>query len=447
LANSETDQFVFERVSICGSQANSWAIDDATNQSASLCLFAAGSFVSGDASALQPHSTSKFGVDSDLVFITPPEEVSNVEARENAVPLPHHVPGAMRPEQLMECEDGCLQAVHIRLCWAKMRRKPCKALLLESMLAGNGAVLSNRALVAIGKLAVHHGLRIVVDEIVTGGRTGRMLHLLSKPASFQAQVTHITLGKWCQMGMILLSKEWMEKRKTLHPVVERGSSALLCSDDASTQWRCVKSCLSEIPVKRERVLKKLGLKEEDAWGQGLIAFAPCRRETMCGLKCRFLPLIHANTPIDKFKHTLLRSKDFRLEVDGLVVAGVRAWILEVPQKKSDSESWPEEKKLDAERMIDFNLVSKMTKNCSESDEKQSAEWIQLCMPGANRSQGEAALSRLRNAGCLVQTQKGKKRQRSWKLEKGFVSPWKSQDFDDTISSAIQNERGQQRNWC
>ena len=438
LVKAETDQFVFERVSICGSQANSWAIDDATNQAASLCLFAAGSYVSGDASALQSYSTAEFVMGSDLVFITPPKEISNLQARENTVPLPYHIPGVMCPKQLMEYEDECLQAVHIRLCWAKMRRQPYKALLLELMLAGNGAILSNRALVAIGKLAVHHGLRIIVDEIMTGGRTGGMIYLLTKPKSFQVQVTHITLGKWCQMGIILLSKEWMEMRKTLYPVFKRGSSTLLCTDEASNQWRCVKSCLAEIPAKRGKVLKKFGLKEEDVWGQGLIMFAPCRRETMYGLKCRFLPLIHSNTPLDKFKYTLLRSKDFRLEVNRVVVDGVREWIKEEPQPKADNLSWPEEKKLDAERLIDFVLVSTLIKSYSESDEKQSADWIKLCMPGGgvNRSQGEAALSRLRNAGYLVQTQKGKKRQRNWKLKKNFIAPWKSEDFDDIIKAII-----------
>ena len=224
------------------------------------------------------------------------------------------------------------------------------------------------------------------------------------------------------------------KRKTLYPVFKRGSSTLLCSDDATNQWRCVKSCLDQIPAKREKVLKKIGLKEKDVWGQGLIVFGPCRRETMHGLKCRFLPLIHSNTPIDKFKYTLLRAKDFRLEVNGLVVHEIRAWISVVPQKKTDEESWPEEKKMDDERLIDFGLVSTLIKSHTESDEKPSADWIKLCMPGVNRSQGEAALGRLRMAGYMAQTQKGRKRQRNWKLVPGFIAPWKSDDFDDILDS-------------
>ena len=186
---AETDLFCFERVSICGSQANSWAINDATNHNASLCLFAAGSYVAGDGSALQSYSSSEFTTGSELALITPPQDVSKGVCT-NTVPLPYHIPGVLGAKELMAYEDECLQAVHIRLSWAKMRRKPFKALLLELMLAGNGAILSNRALVSIGKLAIHHNLHVIVDEIMTGGRTGNMFYLFSKPPSFQSTVTH-----------------------------------------------------------------------------------------------------------------------------------------------------------------------------------------------------------------------------------------------------------------
>ena len=53
----------------------------------------------------------------------------------------------------------------------------------------------------------------------------------------------------------------------------------------------------------------------------------------------------------------------------------------------------------------------------------------------NRSQGEAALARLKMAGCMETTQRGVKRKRQWKLREGLISPWKSDDFDEILSNA------------
>jgi len=169
LVATESDKFIFERLAVSGSQANSWCVDDATNHTAELCLFAAGSFAAGDSSALQSFASSQHHVGDDLSFVSTPDEVLSAGARRNTVALPCHIPGAMDLKKLKKCEDDCLEALHIRLCWAKMSGKPHVSLFLELILAGNGASLSNRTLVALGKLAKHHGLGVIVDEIVTGG--------------------------------------------------------------------------------------------------------------------------------------------------------------------------------------------------------------------------------------------------------------------------------------
>ena len=432
-----TDKFIFDRVTICGSQANSWAIDDATNQNASLCLFAAGSYVAGDGSALQTFSTSEFDVGKLVALTMPPEEVHIPACRVNTVPLPYHIPGVVEPEELMAYEDECLQAVHIRLCWAKMRSMPYKALFMELVLAGNGATLSNRALVAIGKLAVHHEICVVVDEIMTGGRTGSMLYLLSKPLTFQAAVTHITMGKWCKLGMVLLSKKWAAKREVMYPVTKRGASTFIPAVEAAVHWRCLNQRLSEIPERRARVLAKLQLKEEQVWGVGLLLFGPCQLETAYGLKCRYLPLVHANTPIDTVKSTLVKpgyAQTFRFHVNQLVMDATRKWILDVPQPKVDAHSTAAEQKMDAERLSDYSFIAKLVKGCSELEEKPSDEWRAKCMPkDINRTQGEAALRRLSEAGCMEQTQTGNKRKRQWKLQEGCIAPWKCDDYDEIIA--------------
>lgn len=430
-----TDQFVFECVNICGSHANSWAIDDATNYQASLCLFAAGSYVAGDGGALQSYSTSEFAPGFNLATIVHPNQVKNPLARENTIPLPYHIPGVLPAQELREYEDKCLQAVHIHLCWAKMRRKPYKALLLELILAGNGATLSNRALISIGKLAAYHGLRLIVDEIMTGGRTGQMFLLLSKPPSFVSAVTHITLGKWTQMGMVFLSTAWADQRKNLYPCCKRGASTFLCGEDARIHWTTVKACLSEIPAKRDKVLEKLKLTEADVWGEGLLIFGPVRWNHPKGLHCRYLPMIHKDTPIDSVRHALVSTaRVFRKDTNKTIVDAVKAWIEDEPQPMVHPDLSDAEKKMEREKMMDFIFIANVVKSHKELDDKQSVDWKALCLPAdANRNEAEAVLGRLKLAGGMEQIQVGKKRQRKWQITQGFISPYKSADFDEVVN--------------
>jgi len=435
----ETNLFVFERVCICGSQANSWAIDDATDNNASLCLFAAGSYVAGDASALQSYSTSDFAPRDELALIMAPDDMMKQKCRTNTVPFPYFIPGVVSRQELMKYEDDCLEAIHIRLSWAKMRRTPYKAIFLELMLAGNGAVLSNRALVALSRLATFHNLCVIVDEIMTGGRTGQMFYLNKKPVSFQNVVTHITFGKWLKLGMIFMSKRWAEKRKELYPFTARGASTFLCADEAIAHWRTIKSCMKDVPLKREQVLKKLRLKEEDVWGEGLIIFGPTRRETLHGLKCRYLPTIHAYAPFEYINPSpqKLTSEAFRVHINKEIMSGTFDWILDTPLPEAGIESTDAERKLDAERLLDFSFIATLIKSCHNSDEETSEDWRSRCMPSkTNRTQGESALGRLMMSGFVAQTQVGKKRTRKWKLKNGFIAPWKVEDMDAALAIVL-----------
>lgn len=425
LIAAETKGFVLERVSSSGSEANGWAINDATGLNTSLCLLGAGSYVAGDGSALQSLSTSEFSPASELALIKPPHEVRFGTGRANTVPLPYHIPEVLSARKLCMYEDLCLEAVHIKLCHAKMRGKPYKAILLELMLAGNGALLSDRALVSIGKLATHHGLCVIVDEVMTGARTGAMFYLLSKPPTFVAAVTHVTFGKWCHLGMIFVSKTWAEERTTFYPFAARGASTNLDTEEAVLQWQCVKKSLAETNEKRVKVLKKLKLNAEQAWGAGLIVFGPCHSSTNHGLKCRFLPMIHAGTPIDIRCTKVLPGTEFRVQINTLIVNTVKQWISDVPQPEVDSQSPRSVQKLDVERLRDYSFVSKMIKGSNELDEKPAAIWREEFMPKeVNRTEGESTMSRLAVAGCVTRTQVSGKRKREWKLKEGVVAPWK-----------------------
>ena len=79
-------------------------------------------------------------------------------------------------------------------------------ILMEITLASNGSTISDRALTILGELAHLHKFGIVVDEIMTGGRTKTMLSTMEKPKIFQKSVEFITMGKWLKCGMVLGSK-------------------------------------------------------------------------------------------------------------------------------------------------------------------------------------------------------------------------------------------------
>ena len=79
-------------------------------------------------------------------------------------------------------------------------------ILMEITLSSNGSTVSDHALTILGHLAHLHDFGIVVDEIMTGGRTKTMLSTMEKPKIFQKSVEFITMGKWFKCGMVLRSK-------------------------------------------------------------------------------------------------------------------------------------------------------------------------------------------------------------------------------------------------
>jgi hypothetical protein len=170
--------------------------------------------------------------------------------------------------------------------------KPIKAIFLELVLAGNGASLSDRALEKIALLSHKHDFSIIVDEIMTGGRTGTMLHLLTKPKEFIQCVSHVTFGKWPQCGMILVSKahhDAGEQKKRVS--AQRSNSTCIDFKQIIPCWNKVVSLLGRAQVRRDVVLKKIKCKSDDAWGIGCLIFVPHKNNTANGLKNRILPLL------------------------------------------------------------------------------------------------------------------------------------------------------------
>jgi len=323
--------FQLEKVSQSGSDAQLHAIFQATGGDVNSCMVAAGSYVSGSNGGLQNWSTSDFKDMLGPSIILPPQDVRIKFAKTHTVGLPYHIPGTIETEELEAYEDRCLFELHVRCLAARINRAPFKALLMELLLAGNGSTLSDRALTRIGMLAEHHGFCIVLDEIMTAGRTGTMLMLLQKPEPFRMAVRYVTMGKWMGAGLVLACRE--ETERLLYIMNEVScrnhadrilSNALDCTGIVAA-WREVRKKLGNAQRRREAALKRLRLPESHCWGEGTIIFAPIRRSDIClGLKCRFLPLLD-DVPFGTFNRTK-KDEWSKGKVNEAIVTGVNAWI-------------------------------------------------------------------------------------------------------------------------
>ena len=107
----------------------------------------------------------------------------------------------------MQYKDECLEHLHILCLYNKVMKTKVTYILMEISLASNGSALSDCAPTILGELARLHDFSIVVDEIMTGGHTKKMLSTMEKPKIFQKAVEFITMGKWLKCGMVLGSKQ------------------------------------------------------------------------------------------------------------------------------------------------------------------------------------------------------------------------------------------------
>lgn len=223
-------KFVLTRIVSCGSDANLDAIISITGGDTNRCGIAVGSYVSGDNGILQSWSTCRYSTKEGPATISNPSEIENTFTKTHSIPLPYSIEGVMCPRELSIYENTCLKKIHLQCLYARLKGCAYKCILLELMLCGNGATLSDQALIMLGKLSVIHDFTFIVDEIMTGGRTGTMLLLETKPKAFVDRVSHVTLGKWLQAGLVLTEKRFVidliGDNKLLRHTTTRGTSTI-----------------------------------------------------------------------------------------------------------------------------------------------------------------------------------------------------------------------------
>jgi hypothetical protein len=395
-------KFLLQKVCQDGSTANLHAIIDATFGNTSCCYIAAGSYVSAADAVLQNLSTSEFALNSSFSIIRVPDALDAPFTKQQIVALPYYIIGTMDQCDAEKYENSCFRNLHEKCIIMRTKGTPIKCIMLELMLAGNGALLSDRALLQLAHLSTQHDFMFIIDEIMTGGRTGEMLYLQKKPSLFIERVSHVTLGKWIQVGIVLVSKQQQSinetiKRPTSTP---RSSSTSIDLSNIIPIWNKVVIQLELTEWRRNETIKKLKCKEEEVWGEGCLIFAPCKNATITNLKCRYLPRLEKQSISSINLKPNTNKTITKTIINHLVIAAVIKWKQLNYYTEDDKEYIPLIRYLSKRRMIDDSLVIQ-------------TEVMQQKVIHCNKLKAGEMLRKLEQAGLLTYQVTGKQRLRSW----------------------------------
>ena len=415
----ETTQgnFSFEKLTPNGSDANLFAISSLCEGNTSTVLVACGSYVAGDQGPLQSWTTTTFKINDGPSFIAHPdtEHLSPV-ARKHTVALPYHIPGTMDDDSLVIYEDECMRMLHARCIYQSCICEPISTLFLELILASNGSILSSRALMAISALSKRHGFRIIVDEILTGGRCNTMVLTNTKPKTFIERVAFITMGKWFQCGMILCGTAFRSVLSDRQANMDvRGASTTIMVSEPYRYIKEVANNLDNIPLCREKILQKIRPKtgSMDEWGEGLVIFISRRiKGTRQGTKNRLLPLIN-NTPIDSIGSTP-QPKWQKDIVNQRTVSDVLTWTTSTPFIKKDD--------IETDRQALFTVILSLIDSPPNTEWKSSKFFHEkvIAIPNFNFRQITNVLGLLRDNGYLKKTQKLSTRVQVWAYQNNMI---------------------------
>ena len=181
----------------------------------------------------------------------------------------------MSDDELRLYKDECFEHLHILCLYNKVMKNKVTCILMVITLALNGATLSDRALTILGELACLHDFSLVVDEIMTGGQTKKMLSTMERTKIFQEAVEFITRGKWLKCGMVLASKQQQTiLQNLLSRQLPHGALTGIDGNEAYTIFSEVVNHIENVDARHKTVLRKCKVKEKDAWGKGLHIFFP-----------------------------------------------------------------------------------------------------------------------------------------------------------------------------
>ena len=335
IRKSTDDRFHLFRVTSSGSEANALAIITAAQGETDSCMFAAGSYISGDEGILQGWSTSSVANSRCcLSSILKPEEVESQFAKTHTIALPYYIEGCFNAQELRNYENSCFEELHIRLLLNRARGRPTKILMLELVLAGNGAKLSKRALTILGRLAEKHQFKMHVDEIFTCARFGRMFQTTAAPIPFLKEVTSIAIGKWTGIGMVLYSsflKKRVMNQKRHAPArgISTGQYRLL--QHVVKIWKRVEGLQLRADEKRDLIVDSLKLDKEKIWGAGLAIYGPYHQpRAVEGFRNRFTPLAEIDSVLLKIAEPRYDKTCEKEAINESITTAVKSWIAASP---------------------------------------------------------------------------------------------------------------------
>ena len=274
--------FELNKLTMNGSDANINALLVATCGDYSTFLVGCGSYVSGDGGILQGFSSSCVDIINGMSRIAKTTKYMSHEGKHAVIPLPYHIPTSITSVDLSDLEDKCSKELLTRLILAKMKNNDVRCILIEPMLACNGAILSDTFYEIIATLATRFNFVVVLDEILTCGRITDMLLFYKLPATFQGVIAYVTVGKWIGCGLVLqnINNQYVKnifKKST--KMTRRGYSTDIDTTNQTRMITYVSMNLVKIPVKRMKVLEVLGVLEEDAWGVGILIFCSVKKKS------------------------------------------------------------------------------------------------------------------------------------------------------------------------
>ena len=409
-----------------GSTANESAIAEATGDQKPLCLFALGSYIGGSKGLTDLSSGALAG--NQLSFpISPTQATATCLAQ--TIPLPYHMQcSSVTKESIRAYERACYHSIERKLVFAELSGPPYKALLMELMLAGNGATLSDAFLKELAFLCQQHQITIIVDEIMTGGRVGPSMTTTQRcPVNFQNQVKYITLGKIFHCGIVL---EKVPKR----PQEGRGRGFSIPRDPSAAflKWREMESHLEQGSIEsRQRQVRKLvrANDEEEMWGGGLLLFTTKTRSwVQKGLNNRLLPKV-TNAPLQLGSNS--QSKWTRSTVCQALMEATFKWIGAINDTQNRNNPF-------LLSLVDFNLANRnpeftftteeflsfvgmeeaeeMAKRQCDQEKKEKEAWGGKCTKKAKTFARDAInLAMTSSPRAVTKARKGKRRQTKYHI--------------------------------
>lgn len=327
VASSTKGIFKFHSLHGSGSVANQVAIDLATRGDVSACLVAMGSYVAGNGSSIQQLSSSTYTAKQSLSIVASPfDENMSDSCKQQTIALPYHIPHPLLSKSAIQSlERRCLIELERAILIGMLSGKVYRAFLFEPVLSGCGGELSMSFLKSLGTIFLKYNIIVIVDEIMTGGRTGPgMLMTPGFPHEFISCVKYVTMGKIFGAG-IVLSKISKRPQSVGH---FRGTSTTISPCSAYLKWKAIQERINNgvIASRRSVVLKLYGLdgSPNSHWGKGCLIFMEyARHQVQMGLKCRLLPKLE-DIKCEKLQVT--KTIYNRERVCSLLMDSANAWI-------------------------------------------------------------------------------------------------------------------------